>query len=98
REFQLALFGLGGENCTLNAADAGDPGAGCFYFNPFGSSLTGTGTANTAAIYDYIQAPVTIDAEAELQTLSFLSTGNIFSLPGGDAALALGAQLREESL
>jgi iron complex outermembrane receptor protein len=98
REFQLALFGLGGEDCSGNPADAGDAGEGCSYFNPFGSALTGDGTENTAEIFDYITAPVTIDAEAELQTITAVTSRNVFPMTGGDAALAVGLQSREESL
>jgi iron complex outermembrane receptor protein len=100
-EFQLALFGLGGEGCSGNAADAGDASAGCFYFNPFGSSLPASsvdGTENTREIYDYITAPVIIDAESELQTIGAIASGSLFSLPGGDAGLAVGVQSRDESL
>ncbi len=99
-EFQLALLGLGGEDCVGTPGVDIFPGVGpCSYFNPFGSSLTGTGTENTDAIYDYITAPVVIDAEAELQTITALATtGSIFSLPGGDAGLAIGIQSRDESL
>jgi iron complex outermembrane recepter protein len=97
-EFQLALFGLGGDECSGDAADAGDASAGCSFFNPFGSSLTGTGTVNTPEIYDYITAPVIIDAEAKLQTITAITSGNLFSMRGGDAALAVGLQSRKESL
>ncbi|MDP6182174.1 MAG: hypothetical protein QF527_05835, partial [SAR86 cluster bacterium] len=35
-----AVMGLGGTQCTRNAADAGDASKGCYYYNVFGSHLT----------------------------------------------------------
>lgn len=98
-QFQLALLGLGGQDCVGTVGVDIFPGTGpCSYFNPFGSSLTGTGTVNTPEIYDYITAPVVIDAEAELQTITAVTSGTVFPMPGGDASLAVGIQSREESL
>lgn len=98
-EFQRALLGLGGEDCVGTLGVDIAPGMGpCSFFNPFGSSLTGAGTINTPEMYDYITAPVIIDAEAELQTVTALASGDVFSMPGGDAGLAVGVQSREESL
>lgn len=98
-EFQRALVGLGGEECAGTPGVDIFPGVGpCSYFNPFGSSLIGTGTANTEAIFDYITGDLTIDAEAELKTLSGLVTGNLFEMGGGNVGLAIGTQLRQESL
>jgi iron complex outermembrane receptor protein len=98
-EFQLALVGLGGDDCVGIPGVDIFPGVGpCSYFNPFGSSLTGTGTENTAEIYDYVTAPVIIDAKAELQTVTALMSGTLFPAGGGDVSLALGVQSREETL
>lgn len=89
-----ALIGFGGSNC--NPA-AGAPGIGdCRYFNPFGSSLTGTGTVNTPELIDYIQGPYTIDGNTRLTTFDGVVTGNFGALPGGPAGIAVGAQIREE--
>ncbi|HEY3487159.1 MAG TPA: TonB-dependent receptor, partial [Gammaproteobacteria bacterium] len=99
-EFQLALLGLGGENCSGLAADAGDADAGCFYFNPFGTSLIpgSGGRANPAEVYDYITGTIRIDTQAELRTLSAVATSNPFVMEGGNSGLAVGVQLRNESL
>lgn len=101
-EFQRALVGLGGEDCVGTPGLDIFPGMGsCSYFNPFGSSLidgAGAGTDNSEAIYDYITGDLTIDAEAELNTLSGLATGDLFEMAGGNAGLAVGAQLRQENL
>ena len=89
-----ALIGFGGPDC--NPA-AGIPGSGdCHYFNPFGSSLTGTGTVNTPELIDHIQGPYTIDANTRLTTFDGVVTGNFGALPGGPAGIAVGAQIREE--
>ena len=91
-----ALAGLGGPDCDpVN----GTPGTGgCLYFNPFGSSLTGTGTVNSPALIDHIQAPLTIHSDSGLTTLDGVVTGEFGELPGGPAGIAVGAQLRDEEL
>lgn len=89
-----ALIGFGGADCD---PAAGAPGIGaCRYFNPFGSSLTGTGTVNTPELIDHIQGPYTIDANTRLTTFDGVVTGNFGALPGGPAGIAVGAQVREE--
>ena len=89
-----ALTGFGGPDCD---PATGAPGVGdCRYFNPFGSSLTGTGTVNTPELIDYIQGPYTIDANTRLTTFDGVVTGNFGALPGGPAGIAVGAQIREE--
>ena len=89
-----ALTGFGGPDCD---PATGAPGVGdCRYFNPFGSSLTGTGTVNTPKLIDYIQGPYTIDANTRLTTFDGVVTGNFGALPGGPAGIAVGAQIREE--
>ena len=100
REFQFALWGLGGANCN---PITGSPGVGdCQYFNPFGSSLTdaslaGSGNSN-AQILDFVTGTITIDAEAELTTVGALASRKLFDLSGGEASIALGAQIRDEKL
>ena len=89
-----ALTGFGGPDCD---PATGAPGVGdCRWFNPFGSSLTGTGTVNTPELIDHIQGPYTIDANTRLTTFDGVVTGNFGALPGGPAGIAVGAQIREE--
>ena len=89
-----ALAGLGGPDCD---AVSGTPGAdGCHYFNPFGSSLTGTGTANSPQLIRYMQAPLTINAGTRLTTLDGVVSGNFGELPRGPAGIAVGVQFRDE--
>ena len=74
-----ALTGFGGPDCdpALGAPGIGD----CRYFNPFGSSLTGTGTVNMPELIDHIQGPYTIDANTRLTTFDGVVTGNFGALP-----------------
>ncbi len=94
--FDLAIRGLGGLAC--------DPGTrvpgvgGCEYFNPFGSALTGAGTRNSAAMFDYLLGDFSFDATNEQKTLDGFVTGRFGELAGGPAGIALGAQLRDEAL
>jgi len=91
-----ALLGLGGPSCD---SATGMPGVGdCQYFNPWGSSLTGTGTVNSPALIGYIQQPFSYVANSELLTVDGVITGEIGELPGGPAGIAIGAQLRDEDL
>jgi outer membrane receptor protein involved in Fe transport len=97
-EFQLALAGLGGSNCSGNPADIGNPNAGCYFFNPFAASPPATANANDAAILSYVTGDFDLLAEAELTTYSVVFSGEIFDLQGGPAAIAIGAQYRDETL
>ncbi len=98
-EFQNALVGLGGADCVGTVGVDIAPGLGpCGYFNPFGTSLTGTGTQNSQAILDYITGTIIIDAEAELKTISGQASTTLFEMPGGLAGFAAGVQIRDESL
>ncbi len=89
-----ALAGLGGPGCD---PATGAPGVGgCSYLNPFGSSLTGTGTVNSPELIDYIQGAYDLDATTRLTTLDGVVTGEIGELPGGPTGLAVGVQVRGE--
>src|SRR5690606_8845955 len=77
----------------------GTPGAGqCLYFNPFGSALTGTGTANSPELLDYLLHFYEIDATSELLTIGGFVSREIGDLRGGPAAVVLGVQHRSEEL
>ena len=89
-----ALIGFGGPECDPGT---GAPGVGdCHFFNPFGSALTGAGTANPPELIDYIQGPYTLDTNTRLTTFDGVVTGDFGLLPGGPAGIAVGAQIREE--
>ena len=94
--FGLAIRGYGGLACDPRS---GMPGVGdCEYFNPFGSSLTGTGTRNSPAMFDYLLGDFGFDSTNELTTLDGFVTGQFGELAGGAAGIAVGAQLRDEQL
>ncbi|HEU4617518.1 MAG TPA: TonB-dependent receptor, partial [Gammaproteobacteria bacterium] len=94
--FALAMRGLGGPDCS---AASGTPGvAPCFYFNPFGSALTGTGTPNPPELIDYLLGFESIDAHSELTTVDGVVSRELGKLAGGPIGLALGAQYRSEKL
>lgn len=94
--FDLAIRGFGGFSCDPRTGAAGV--GNCEYFNPFGSSLTGTGTRNSAAMFDYLLGDYSFDATNELATLDGFVTGQLGDLAGGPIGIALGAQLRDEEL
>ena len=97
-EFQLALGGLGGAGCSGNPADVGNAGAGCYFYNPFAAPPPAAANTNTVEMLDYVTGDFALNAKAELTTFGTLFSGELFDLSGGAAALAVGTQLRDESL
>src|SRR5262249_45935702 len=94
--FGNAMRGLGGSQC--NPA-TGTPGvAPCGYFNPFGTSLTGTGTLNTPALMDWLIGDESFDAQSDLATVEGYLTRQLGDLHGGAIGLAVGGQYRKEKL
>ncbi len=94
--FDFAIRGLGGAGCD---PVAGVPGAGdCVYFNPFGSALTGAGTANPPALLADLVGRLSFDAVSELMTIDGVVTGEFGELGGNPIGAALGAQIREAKL
>lgn len=91
--FSAAIAGFGGATCDAATGIAGqDP---CAYFNPFGTALTGTGTLNSAALFDDIIGRFRYDATSELNTLDAHITGQLGELAGGAVGIATGLQLRQ---
>lgn len=94
--FGFAILGLGGSGCD---PATGVPGTGpCGYFNPFGSALTGTGTANPRALFDDIIGDFSYEATSELMTLEGVVSGELGELAGGAVGIALGVQLRAHEI
>jgi iron complex outermembrane recepter protein len=98
--FDPAIRGFGGVSCS---SMTGSPGvAPCAYFNPFGSSLTGTGTVNSQELLDWLVGFEHFDAHSELLTLEGYATrrlrGRMAGLRGGPIGIAVGAQYRGEQL
>lgn len=65
-------------------------------FNPFQSANNGTGTPNSQAVFDFMQGEMEVLNNHALQTYSGGMSGPIVELPGGDLAVAFGAEMRNE--
>ena len=68
---------------------ASDP-TGCL------SLFYGSAAPNSQAIIDRVTGEVSVTGKTELTTLSADMNGPIFKLPGGNLAIAFGAQVRRE--
>jgi outer membrane receptor protein involved in Fe transport len=66
-------------------------------YNPFYSSINGTGTPNSTALINSFYGAQDSITDSQMQTVNAGMTGNLFELPGGDLALAFGGELRHES-
>jgi outer membrane receptor protein involved in Fe transport len=94
--FALALQGRGGPDCDSGLGTRGV--TQCFYFNPFGSALTGTGTPNPLELLDDLLGFESIDARSELVTVDAVVSRRLGELGGGPIGLAVGGQYRSEEL
>jgi iron complex outermembrane receptor protein len=65
-------------------------------FNPFYSAIDGTGTPNSDRVIRSFAGEMTIMNDHALQTYNAGMSGSMFKLPGGDAALAFGGEIRHE--
>lgn len=90
-----ALNGFGGAGCNPATGAAGV--GPCRYYNPFGSALLGTGTANSDALIDSMIGYTNLRGRADLLTVDAIVSGKLFDYAGGAVAAALGAQYREDS-
>ncbi|MEM9989770.1 MAG: TonB-dependent receptor, partial [Pseudomonadota bacterium] len=85
-----ALNGLGGGDCNPMM---GVPGQGaCQYFNPFATSFTTS--PNDPTLLDFLVESQVRGGQARAHVVDALLTGPWFTLPGGKAEFALGAQYR----
>ncbi|HEX7037563.1 MAG TPA: TonB-dependent receptor [Pseudomonadales bacterium] len=110
-----ALNGFFGPNCDRgtvdNPTEPGDSSKGCFWFNPFGSSILFPDTVwtdgngrqhrlgNDPAYVDALFGEGVVFAESELTVLdAVVTTQSLFGweLPGGGVGFAFGAQYRDE--
>jgi iron complex outermembrane receptor protein len=66
-------------------------------FNPFFSAIDGTGTPNSQQVIDRFLGTYTYANEHSLQTYNAGMAGSLFHLPGGEAGLAFGGEVRRES-
>jgi len=65
-------------------------------FNPFFSSVTGTGTPNSEAVLDGLRGNMQWFSDSWLATADVGLNGDLFELPGGDLGFAVGGQYRYE--
>jgi iron complex outermembrane recepter protein len=65
-------------------------------FNPFYSSVDGTGTPNSQAVINGFSGQQVVLADHALQTYNAGMAGSLFELPGGDLGMAFGGEIRRE--
>ncbi|MDD9942602.1 MAG: TonB-dependent receptor [Myxococcales bacterium] len=65
-------------------------------FNPFYSSVLGTGTPNAAPVLAQIQTEHSTARLSGMRTQNAAISGTLFDLPGGPLGIALGGQIRQE--
>jgi len=68
------------------------------FFNPFLSAIDGSGTQNSAEIIDFIIDEQILNARSSISVLDAVISRPLFEMGGGEAAIAVGVQLRDESL
>ncbi|MCQ8186473.1 TonB-dependent receptor domain-containing protein [Parvularcula maris] len=89
-----AIFGEG--YCDNAAAIAADQGVADQFFNPFATSLLDPAQANSPELFDYLIEDYFQDLSSTLTVIDASVTTNLFELPAGPVAVALGAQYRLE--
>ena len=97
-----AVNGLGGTQCTRNAADAGDASKGCYYYNVFGthfSAAPGSALANSADEIDYITGDMGVNTSRSLLVFDMIINGDLdFEIDGNAVAFAAGMQYRQDDV
>ena len=66
-------------------------------YNPFYSSVNGTGTPNSSALINSFYGAQTSITDSLMQTVNAGVSGPLLNLRGGELALAFGGELRHES-
>ncbi|MCK5576384.1 MAG: TonB-dependent receptor, partial [Sphingomonadales bacterium] len=92
--FNNALLGFGGANCdAFNVA----PGTeGCLFYNPFATSYT---TApNDPSLFDWYMGEQDFQSKSKMTTYDYVISGEVGSTSQGPIGMALGMQVRNESL
>ncbi|MBL4838308.1 MAG: TonB-dependent receptor [Kordiimonadaceae bacterium] len=88
--FQQALNGFGGDNCSGDV-----PGAnGCLFFNPFSTSYTTS--PNSQEVQDYISGAFFEKTTSKLTVVDAVVSGSLIELGAGPIEVAIGAQYRDE--
>ncbi len=96
-EFQNSLNGFGGTNCSGPTDNNAIPGqGGCLYFNPFATSFTTI--PNDPDVFNGFIGNQVRDSSSRLTVIDAITSGDLFELPSGAVAAAIGVQYREEKL
>ncbi len=97
-----AVNGLGGTQCSRDAADAGDASKGCYYYNVFGSHLTaapGSPLHNSADEIDYITGDMGANTSRSLLVFDYVVNGDsAWEIDGNAVAFAAGFQYRQDDV
>ena len=80
--------------CALNSCS--DPANLSACYNPFYSSVVGTGTPNSTAVIDSFSSLSQNITDHGLNTYNAGMSGSLFELPGGDVGIAFGGEIRHE--
>lgn len=71
---------------------------GCQFFNPFLTAQTNPDLANSLALLEWMMPTVKrSDKRNKLAVFDAVLSGELFSMPGGDAQFALGLQYRQQN-
>ncbi len=105
--FDLAINGLGGADCgrasntpgdAANDSVRGNAGAGCYWFNPAGSSIgaaPGSALYNDPAIRDWFTGESSGTTENRYAVTDAVFSGELpIEMSGGNVAFAVGGQYR----
>jgi iron complex outermembrane receptor protein len=65
-------------------------------YNPFYSSVNGTGTPNSPSVINRFYGAQETLTDSQLQTYNAGMSGGLFELPGGDVGIAFGGEVRRE--
>jgi iron complex outermembrane receptor protein len=106
--YARALQGFGGAGCKFNPVAGAEntanvvPGvAPCEYWNPFASRLIaqpGDPTYNSPELADWMTAQPLDRGDSDFYSVEAIMTGDLWAMAGGDAAIALGVQYRQQEV
>lgn len=107
--YARALQGFGGPACKWDfvagaAADANGHTAGngpCMYWNPMANRFLaqpGDAHYNDPELLEWMLFAPTTVGESELLAVEFVTTGELWEMAGGATGVALGAQIRKQTL
>ncbi|ODT89911.1 TonB-dependent receptor [Phenylobacterium sp. SCN 70-31] len=97
REYQPGFPQSLRETVSLAVTSTNQGQGDCHFLNPYLTALSNPALANDREMLDWISPLVPAsDRRNELQSFDLVVSGDLFDLPGGQAAFAVGLQRREE--